>query len=92
MGIALVQIKIMPSSPEADLNEIKSAAETIIKEIAEPNQGIKTEENPIAFGLKALMISFAMNESKELDPIEFKLREIPNVTSAEVEDFRRAFG
>ena len=90
MGTALLQIKIMPESPDVNLNEIQSKAEKIIKE--NQGQNPRFEEQPIAFGLVALITSFAIDESVPTDPFETKLSEIPNVSSAEIIDFRRAFG
>lgn len=83
-------MKLMPTSPEVDLEEIKSAA----KEIIESNKGLRAtfDEEPIAFGLKAVIANFDIDEADELEPIENKLREIENVNSAEIIDMRRAFG
>jgi len=90
MGTALLQIKIMPESPEINLEEIQKKAEEIITE----NQGKnpRFEIQPIAFGLSALMASFAIDESIQTGIFEDKLKEIPKVQSAEITDFRRAFG
>ena len=90
MGIALITIKLMPNSVEANLEEIKSKSKAIIEE----NNGKKSrfEEQPIAFGLKAVLAYFEIDESQELEPIEEKLKQIPNVNSAQVTDMRRAFG
>ena len=90
MGTALIKIKLMPSSLETDLEEIKTNS----KEILESKQAkeISLEEEPIAFGLKALIISFSIDESIELDPIEQELEKIQNVNSIQVIDMRRAFG
>ena len=90
MGTALVKIKIMPESPDTDLEGIKNSA----KEVVESNKGtnVSFEEEPIAFGLKAVIIGFAIDENDELEPIENSLRKIENVSSAEVSDMRRAFG
>ena len=90
MGTALIKIKIMPSSVETNLEEIKKNAKSVI----EANKGKYPlfEEEPIAFGLKAVIAGFEIDESDELDPIEVALRKIKNVNSAEVVDMRRAFG
>lgn len=90
MGTVLIKIKIMPSSPDVNLENIKNSA----KEVIESNNGMRStfEEEPIAFGLKAIIASFDLNEESPLDPIEEKLRAIENVSSAEVIDMRRAFG
>jgi elongation factor 1-beta len=90
MGTALLKIKIMPESPEVDLNEIQTQAEEIILK----NQGKtpKFEKEPVAFGLVALLASFAMDESIQTGLFEESLKNIPHVVSAEIIDFRRAFG
>ena len=91
MGITLIKIKMMPSSPEVNFEEVKVKA----KEIVEANKGtrVEFEEQPIAFGLNALIVGFEQNEDDgELDPIEEGLRKIENVSSVQVIDMRRAFG
>jgi elongation factor 1-beta len=90
MGIALIKIKIMPSSPEVNLEELKAKA----KETIEKQQGKITNvnEEPIAFGLKAVIVSFELDESKELEMIENELKKIENINSVQVIDMRRAFG
>ena len=73
-----------------NLEEIKNKAFLVVEE----NQGKNTrfDEEPIAFGLKSVMVYFDLDESHELEPIEQGLRKIQNVSSAEVVDMRRAFG
>lgn len=90
MGTVLVQIKIMPASPDTDLEAIKNKAYEIIEE----NKGTNTmfDEEPIAFGLKAVIASFDLEESNPLETIEEALKKIENVNSVEVIDMRRAFG
>jgi len=91
MGIALIKIKLMPSSPDVNLEKIKEKA----KKIVENNKGARVsfEEQPIAFGLKAVIVGFEQNEDNgELEPMENALREIEDVNSVEVVDMRRAFG
>lgn len=90
MGTALLKIKMMPSSPDVDLDEIQSLAEKIITQ--EKGENPKFEKEPIAFGLTAVIAFFAMDESLPTDIFEKKLKEIPNVASADIIDFRRAFG
>ena len=90
MGTALVKIKIMPTSPEVNREEIKKHAEEIIKK-HQGNIG-RTEEEPIAFGLVAVLITFSIPESQELEPIEEQLQKIHNVSSTQIIDMRRAFG
>lgn len=90
MGTALLKMKLMPSSIEADLENIKNKA----KETIETNKGkrVSFEEEPIAFGLKAIIVGFDIDENDPLDAIEEKLKKIEDVNSVEVVDMRRAFG
>jgi len=90
MGTALIIIKIMPESPDSDLEKIQEKA----KQIVEENDGKKpsTRIEPVAFGLNAILLNFALDESLSIDNIEMPLRKIKGVSSAEVIDFRRAFG
>ena len=90
MGTALLTIKIMPDAIEANLEEIKLRAQ----EVAEKGNATKVrfEEQPIAFGLKAVILYFDIDESNELDPIEESLKKIEHVNSVQVIDMRRAFG
>ena len=90
MAMMAVKIKIMPSSPTTDLEEIRRRAEVIIRESNGKN--LQISEEPIAFGLKALILFFAWPEEKTLESLEQKLSKIDNVQSEEVVDMRRAFG
>lgn len=90
MAIAAVISKIMPSSPETDLEKIKHAAKKILE--SEGAQNISFEIKEIAFGLKAVMVKMAWPEEKDTSIIESKLSKIQNVSSAVIEDYRRAFG
>lgn len=87
MGTIGVKIKIMPLSPEVNLEEIKKQAAKLIEEKEGKNS--RFEEEPIAFGLKALMLFFDWPEEKELEELENKIKEIKNVSSAKIVDMRR---
>ncbi len=54
--------------------------------------GIKFEIQPIAFGLKALIVLFGWPEEKELEELENKLKNIEEVSSIGILDMRRAIG
>lgn len=90
MGIAAVKIKIMPTSPTVNTKKIGEK----VKELVEYSGGknCTISEEPIAFGLKAIIAFFAWPEEKELEKLEEKLGKIENVNSVEVIDMRRAFG
>jgi len=87
MGTAGIKIKIMPISPEVNLEEIKKQAEKLISEKGGKN--CKFEEEAIAFGLKAIIVFFAFPEEQEIGKIEEELKKIENVNSVQVVDMRR---
>ncbi len=90
MGIALIKIKLMPASPETNLEEIKNKAYLVIEE----NKGKNTmfAEEPIAFGLKALIVTIALSEDEESETVEKAFSEIDGVSSVELIDYRRVVG
>ncbi len=92
MAQVVVTLKIMPESVESDLNKIKEQAKNKIIDFAGAGD-MEIEEQPIAFGLKALNIIFVMDESKgSTEPIEDAISDIEEVQSVEVTDVRRAVG
>lgn len=90
MGTAAVKIKIMPSSPEVNLEEIKEKSKSIIEEKGGKN--CQLSEEPIAFGLKAVIAFFAWDESNEIETLEEEIAKIEDVNSTQIIDMRRAFG
>ncbi len=90
MGIVAVKIKIMPTSPTVNTKKIGEKAKELVESIGGKNCSI-TEE-PIAFGLNALIVFFAWPEEKELEVLEEKLGKLKDVNSVQVVDMRRAFG
>lgn len=82
----------MPKSPDVDLGSIEPEAKAKIIEFSQSKE-IKTEQEPIAFGLKALKIIFVMDESKgSTDSLEESIKNIEGVNSVEAVDVRRAIG
>ncbi len=90
MAIAAIITKIMPSSPDVNLEEIKTKAREAMEKLNAKN--ISFEEQEIAFGLKAIMMKMAWPEEQNTDIIETTIAKIENVSSAKIEDYRRAFG
>ena len=86
----VVSIKVMPDSIEVDLESLKQKVKEIIS--AEGGEVGKESLEPVAFGLKALILVFVINEDKGTDPIENKISELEEVSSAQVIDMRRAMG
>ena len=92
MAQAIVSLKIMPVSPEVSLANIEADAKKAIIEFAGEGE-MKIEQEPIAFGLKAINIIFVMDESQgSTEPLEDKIGQINGVNSVEVTDVRRAIG
>ena len=90
MAVAALKIRVMPDSPDADIEKIKADCEKAIKEINVLIHSVDIVD--IAFGLKAIIFTLVWPEDKEQEIIEEKLRKIENVQSAEIVDFRRAIG
>ena len=89
MGIVAVKIKLMPIGVETNLKKIEEQAKKDVEAMGGKNPSV-TEE-PIAFGLKAIILFFAWPEEKELEKLEQKLTMIKDVNSVQVVDMRRAF-
>lgn len=91
MAEVVVTLKIMPDSPETDLDKIKKEASVLIKNFG--GDIGKTLVEPVAFGLKSLSLMFVMDESKgDTEPLEKKVSGIKGVSSVEVVDVRRTIG
>ena len=79
MGSVAVIVRVMPVSPEVDLEKLKRA----LKEKLPGIQDI--QEEPIGFGLKAIKLAAIVNDAGgETDAIEGKLNSIPGVERAEI--------
>ncbi|OIO40979.1 hypothetical protein AUJ62_03635 [Candidatus Pacearchaeota archaeon CG1_02_32_21] len=87
MSHAAIKIKIMPDAPDADLAEIEGNAKEIITD--KGGKVASIEQEPIAFGLKAVIITLSIDENFEQDPLLDALRKVAQVSSAEIIDFRR---
>jgi elongation factor 1-beta len=79
MGGVAVIVRVMPESPEVDLEKLKSALKQKLPGIQD------IQEEPIGFGLKALKLVAVVNDAGgETDAIEGKLTTIPGVERAEI--------
>ncbi|MBT7903284.1 elongation factor 1-beta [Candidatus Woesearchaeota archaeon] len=91
MADVIVTLRLMPISPEVNLDELKGKADTIIQSF-EAEIG-KTIITPIAFGIKALDLIFVRDEKLgSTEAMEKQIEELEDVNSAEVIDVRRALG
>jgi elongation factor 1-beta len=88
MGKVIVTMKVMPDRPDVDLQKIGTEIKKIIEQSGEFG---RLEVQPVAFGLKALVVYFIIPDtSGGASDIESKIKEIPGVQSVEVTDVRRA--
>jgi len=91
MGTVYVTMKIMPKSPDTDLESVEGKANDVIINFGGSLAG--SEQQPIAFGLMSLNITFSMSEDGgNTEDLEKQLTEIEDVMSAQVTDMRRAIG
>jgi elongation factor 1-beta len=92
MANVVVTLKVMPESPETDLDGIEEQVKEKIMGFA-GKVAIKSEREPLAFGLNALNVIFVMDESLgSPDSLVEEIGKIEGVNSVEVSDVRRAIG
>jgi elongation factor 1-beta len=77
MGSVAVTFKIMPDSPDTNLEEIK-------KEISKKIEIKDSKIEPVAFGLKILRVLVVVPD-KSIENIENDLRSVDGVSEVEVE-------
>ncbi len=87
MGTLGVTIKIMPSSPSTNLQEIKQEIGKLIQKKGGKNP--KYSEEPVAFGLKAIIASFELPETANADKLEEEISQIKDVNSVQTTDMRK---
>jgi len=79
MGSVAVILRVMPESPEIDIEDLKRALRVKLPGIQE------IKEEPIGFGLKALKVLAVVNDAGgETDAIEKSLNQVPGVERAEI--------
>jgi len=91
MAKVVVTLRIMPESPDVDLNNLEKKVLKKIKDVI-GNTETKVEREAIGFGLNALKIFFVMDEQRGTDKIEDAVRNIKDVQSVDIIDVRRAIG
>ena len=92
MADVVITLKIMPESPDVDLEPIKQNAQKMIMEFG-GQEDMKISEEPVAFGLKAVNMIFVMDEDiGSTEELEKQIAEIQDVSSVDITDVRRAIG
>ena len=91
MADVVITFKIMPGGVDVDLNKIVNSIKKVVKKFG--GDVGRVEEEPIAFGLKALKIIFVIDENKGgTDELEEEISKLKGVKSVNVVDVRRAIG
>ncbi|MDO5848420.1 MAG: elongation factor 1-beta [Methanobrevibacter sp.] len=87
MGEVVATLRIMPESPEVDLDALKAAIEAAMPDDAEFHE---IKEEPIAFGLVALDLVFIIEDGEGgTESTEEAMGNLDNVASIEITDTRR---
>ncbi|MHB8102846.1 MAG: elongation factor 1-beta [Methanosarcina sp.] len=83
MGDVAAKIKIMPESVDTDLAELKEKLKSAIPVGAELHGDIV--EDPIAFGLKALIVTLIVNDQEGgTEAVEEAFAKIPGAENVQV--------
>ena len=91
MSDVIITLKIMPESLEINLEKLSNDCAKKIESFG--GKIAKIEEVPIAFGLKAIVFKFFIDEAKGwAEENEEELASIKGVNSVNVEEVRRAVG
>lgn len=91
MATVIVTMRIMPEHAGIDFTMLKQKATDIINSSGARVEGI--EEEPVAFGLKALKLHYAVDENQgDTEQLEKKLSEVEGIQSVSVVSVGRAIG
>ncbi|HSU72901.1 MAG TPA: elongation factor 1-beta [Candidatus Binatia bacterium] len=87
----IITLRVMPSSPDVDIPHLqKHVGDLVAKFAVKPGQ---FDVKPFAFGLKAVEVTFMMEESKgSTEPLENDIKKIHDVENVEVVRIDRALG
>lgn len=91
MASVIITLKIMQESPDVHLAELQKHAEEAVKK--HNARVMKVEIQPVAFGLKAILLTFARDEALgDTEPIEQDVAKLKGVASVQVTHASRALG
>jgi translation elongation factor aEF-1 beta len=92
MGKAYVVLtyRVMPTSPDVDMAHLQKDLHAVLAKEAKGEP--KFEIKPFAFGLKALEVTFMLDETKGCDAIEDEMKKVHHVENIEVLRLDRALG
>ena len=86
MGEVALTLKVMPESPEVDLEALKEA----IKNAVDEKEFERIEEEPIGFGLVALIVTIVVDDGEGgSEPAEQAIAALDDVATVEVTHMTR---
>ena len=91
MANVIITLRIMPSEADSDLSIIDGEVKRSVNNFS-GNTSVRTELEPIAFGLKAIKVMFTVDENKSLESLENNIMKISDIASVKAIDVRRAIG
>lgn len=87
MGKVATQLKVMPESPDVDLDALEDALENVLPEGAKVS---RTDRNDVAFGLVALLPTVIIpDDAGGSDAVEDAFATVDGVESVSVEQVGR---
>ena len=79
-------LKVMPESPDVDLDALKESVKSVLND----GEFERVEEEPIGFGLVALNVTIVVDDGEGgTEPAEQAIADLDEVQSVEVTDVRR---
>lgn len=87
MAKAIIQLKIMPEGADKDMADLEKTAREALEKVGGDVKQVDTE--PVAFGLKALLITFLIEEEKGTEEAENACKELEGVGSVQVSRYDR---
>ncbi len=91
MAQVVITFKVMPESPDVDLNALTEVVKAKISDFG-ADVG-RVEYEPVAFGLKAIKLICVMDENLgSTESLEKDVEKLEEVSSIDVVDVRRAIG
>jgi elongation factor 1-beta len=91
MAMVYITLKIMPEGVETDLEQLAEKVKLMVSEFE--GNVMESKEEPVAFGLKAILVTFSRDEAKGTsDELEEAIEKLDEVASVVVADVRRGIG
>ncbi len=87
MAKVVITMKVLPDSPERNLDELRKAVEEKIK--SEGGAIYKESIEPIAFGINAIVIAFVLDEDRGSEGVLEKVKAIEGTGDVQITDMTR---